>query len=101
MPSGRLAANEITAGVDTVLFTQPGGTSINAVLSICNKGDSDAKINIARCERDVTTPSDDDYLEYETIIRSKGVIIRDIRLAGYQSIIVYSNRSKVTFQVSE
>ena len=101
MASGRLATTDITAGTNTVLYTQPGGTSITAVLNVCNRNDEDVEINIARCERDVVVPSDDDYLEYETILRPKGILVRDIKLAGYQSLIVYSSHSNVTFQVGE
>lgn len=101
MASGRLAAEEISAGVNTVLYTQRGGASITAVLSICNKNKIDVEVNVARCERDVTVPSDDDYLEYETILRPKGILERDIKLAGYQSLIVYSSHSNVSFQVGE
>jgi len=99
--SGRLAAVEPSAGTETVLYTRPGGSSINAVVSVCNRNTVDVEINISRCERDVTTSSDDDYLEYETILRPKGILERDIKLAGYQSLIIYSSHSNVTFQVGE
>jgi len=101
MASGRLATLDITAGVNTVLYTHSGGSSINAILSVVNRNDTDVEISVARSERDVTTPSADDYIEYETILRPKGILERDIKLAGYQSLIVYSDSSNVSFQVSE
>lgn len=101
MASGRLATLDISAGVNTVLYTQRGGSSITAILNVVNRNDVDVEINIACCERDVTTPSTDDYIEYETILRPKGGMTRDIKLAGYQSLIVYSSHNNVSFQVGE
>lgn len=101
MPSGRLAAVDIQAGINTLIYQVPGGRSFNVIVRICNRNDSDVKIRLALADEGLATLSDEDWsLEYDTIIRANGNLERSsVSMAGYQSIIGYSDTSNVTFQV--
>ena len=100
MPSGRLSAIDIEAGANTLIYQAPGGQAFNVTVRICNRNNTDIKIRLALTEGSLSTLSNDDYLEYDTIIRANGNLERsDISMAGYQSIIGYSDNSNVTFQV--
>jgi len=101
VPSGRLATADLVAGVTTVVYTAPGGKSFNIKVNICNRNDSDVRIRLAFVnDGGLDSLTEDDYLEYNVLLRANGLIIRDgINLAGYQSIIGYSDTGNVNFQV--
>ncbi|MCK4330878.1 hypothetical protein KAX02_13690 [candidate division WOR-3 bacterium] len=100
MPSGRLAAVDIKAGANILIYQTPGGQAFNVTVRICNCNDTDIKIRLALTEGGLSTLSNDDYLEYDTIIRANGNLERSgISMAGNQSIVGYSDNSNVTFQV--
>lgn len=101
MPSGRLASVDIQAGINTLIYQAPGGRAFNVTVRVVNRNDVDVKIRLALTDGDLSTLSDDDWgLEYDTIIRANGNLERyKVSMAGYQSIIGYSDTSNVTFQV--
>lgn len=100
MPSGRLGAIGVQAGVNTLIYQAPGGMAFNVTVRICNCNAIDVVIRLALTDGDLATLSSDDWLEYDVTIRANGLIERSsISMAGYQSIIGYSNTSNVTFQV--
>ena len=100
MPSGKLAAIDIDAGISTLIYQAPGGCAFNVTVRICNRNDSDVKIRLALTSGGLDTLAYADYLEYNTIIRATGLIDRsDISLAQYQSLVGYSDTGNVSFQV--
>lgn len=93
MPSGILATIDISAGVDTLLYTLPSGTAKKVTVNICNMNDVDVLIRLSTAGIN---------LEYDTIIRANGVIERTgIALGGGQSLRCYSDSSNVNFAVWE
>lgn len=100
MPSGRLAAIDIDAGVDTLLYTAPGGRAFNVTVRICNRNTDDVKIRLALLKGAMQSFSPEDYLEYNVWIRANGLIERSgISMAQYQSLVGYSDTANVSFQV--
>lgn len=100
MASGRLAAIDIEAGVDTLIYTAPGGRAMNVTVRICNRNDEDVTIRLALLDGDLSTLADEDYLEYDSILRANGYIEHEIiSMNQEQSIVGYSSLSNVTFQV--
>lgn len=100
MPSGRLAAVEPLAGIATLIYQAPGGRAFNVTVRICNRNNSDVLIRLALTSGDLSTLTDADYLEYDTIVRANGLIERStLSMAQYQSLIGYSDTSGVNFQV--
>lgn len=100
MPSGRLAAIDINAGVNTLIYTAPGGRAMNVTIRICNRNTDDVKIRLALLDGELPTLANEDYLEYDTILRANGNIERSVvSIAQYQSLIGYSDTANVSFQV--
>lgn len=100
MPSGRLAAVNIEPGVNTLIYTAPGGRAMNVTVRICNRNDVDVNVRLALLDGDLSTLADEDYFEYDTILRANGNIERSkVSIAQYQSLIGYSDTGNVSFQV--
>ena len=91
MASGILAAVEMPANVDTLIYTEPSGMAQKVTVNICNKNKSDITIRLF---------AKGICLEYDTIIRANGVLEKtDIALAGEQSLVGYSSSTNVDFVV--
>lgn len=100
MASGRLAAIDIDAGTDTLLYSMPGGRAMLVSVRICNRNDEDVVIRLALLSGDLTTLTDADYIEYDTILRANGYIEHEaISMSQNQSLVGYSDMSNVSFQV--
>ena len=101
MSLGRLAAIDITAGTNTLIYTVPE-KSVNflCTLNICNRNDSDVAIHFAIVDGVLTDLVDEDWTEYNVTIRAGGGIERsEIKMIPGQSIIGYSDIGNVNFQV--
>lgn len=100
MPSGRLAAVDMPAGINTVIYEMPTGKIQVFSINISNRNDSDVKIRLALVDGGLSDLADSDYLEYDTVVRANGVLERSgIALAGEQSLIGYSDTGNVSFTV--
>lgn len=100
MPSGRLAAIDISAGTNTLIYEAPGGRAIEVSVGICNRNSEDALIRLALLDGGLGTLAAEDYLEYDVVIRSGGVIERsDLKMAAYQSLVGYSDIANISFSV--
>lgn len=91
MASGILAAKEVLAGVDTLLYTMPSGIARKVTVNICNKNTSDVLIRLVAAGIS---------LEHDTIIRANGVLEKtEIALGGEQNLVGYSDSANVDFVV--
>lgn len=100
MPSGRLTALEIPAGVNTLIYTAPGGMSRTVTINICNRNDADVAIRLALLDRGIDTLANEDWLEYGTIIRANGMLEREgITMSQEQTLVGYSDTSNVSVSV--
>lgn len=100
MPSGLLAAADIEAGVNTLIYQAPGGRAFNVNIRICNRNSFDVHIRLAVTAGDLEDLKVADYNEYDTILRANGNIERTgVSLAQNQSVVGYSDTGNVSFQV--
>lgn len=100
MASGRIAAVDMPAGVNTVLYEMPTGRILVLNVGISNRNDEDVKIRLALVDGGINDLADSDYLEYNTVVRANGMLERSgIALAGEQSLIGYSDTGNVSFTV--
>ena len=100
MTSGRLAAVDISAGTNTLIYTVAGSKSFSVTVNISNRNDSDAVIRLAFVDGVLANLADADYIEYDVTVRAGGLIERSgIEMTPGQSIIGYSNKNNVSFQV--
>lgn len=72
--SGRLGASDLSATVDTAVYSCPADTFAVVTVSVCNRGATTASVRIAVSEN--TTPTASEYLEYDTDLLAKGVLER-------------------------
>jgi len=101
MTLGRLAAVDIGAGTNTLIYTVPERSgSFKATVNICNRNNSDAEIRLAIVDGGVADLAVADWIEYDIIIRSGGLMERTgLELTPEQSIVGYSDTSNVNFTV--
>lgn len=74
MATGRLGTADLTAGVDTTLYTVPVGTFSVATVNLCNRGTNTVTVRIAVATS--ASPTNAEFIEYETSILAKGVLER-------------------------
>jgi len=95
MATGRLAANDLGAATLTTIYTCPVDTYAVASVTICNRGTDSTAISIAIA--DVDTPTNAEYIEFETDLLAKNVLERTgLVLAADQKIVVLSSQASVS-----
>jgi hypothetical protein len=99
MATGRLGtANITTAATYFTPYVVPVNTFTMCSISVCNRGNSDAGIRIALAAS--TTPTDDEWIEYNVAIAGGGVLERTgVLLSAGQRIIVWSSTPNVSVVV--
>ena len=95
MASGRLGTADLAATTNTSLYTVPATTFTVATVSICNRGSTSVTIRLAVSTS--TSPTGDEWYEYDTVVPAKGVFERSgLVLDAAKKIIVYSSAASVT-----
>jgi hypothetical protein len=95
MATGRLAANDITAATNTTVYTVPADTYTVATLSLCNRGSATTTISVAVADAD--TPTNGEYIEFETELLAKNVLERTgLVLSADQRIVINSSEADVS-----
>jgi hypothetical protein len=74
MATGRLGAADLAAATLTTIYTVPASTFTVLTLNLCNRGASSVNVRVAVSTS--ATPSDSEYIEYDTEIVTKGVLER-------------------------
>ena len=94
MATGILGAADLAANTNTTLYTTPASTFTVATVSLCNRSASDANVSIALSTSD--TPSNSDWIEFESVVPAKGVLERSgIVINAGRKIIVKSSAASV------
>lgn len=74
MATGRLGAADLVAATNTPLYTVPADTFSVVTLSICNRGNAAITVRVAVAS--LSTPTNAEFIEYDTEILAKGVLER-------------------------
>jgi hypothetical protein len=94
MATGRLGAEDLAAGIDTVVYTVPADTFTVASVSVVNRGNSAVGIRIAVATTD--TPTNAEFIEYDTELGAKDVLERTgIVMDADKRLVVYSTAVNV------
>lgn len=80
MASGKLGSAALAAAADTVVYPVPANTVATVNISVVNRGDTDAVVNLAISDSD--TPSSKDFIEYGVTIPPHGVLERTAIVVG-------------------
>lgn len=90
MATGRLGAASMTQGVNTTVYTVPASTYSVVTVSMCNRSNNAAAIRLAVAAAD--SPTDAEWVEYDTEIQAKGVLERTgLVLDAGKKIVAYSS----------
>jgi hypothetical protein len=95
MATGRLGVADLAAATDTTLYTCPVSTFAVVTVSICNRGATAANVRVAVATS--ATPTDAEYIEFDTNLSAKGVLERTgIVLDAGKLLVVRSSAVSVT-----
>lgn len=95
MATGILGSGDLSAATLTTLYTVPADTFAVVTVSVCNRGGTASEIRVAAAAAD--TPTDAEYIEYDSLISANGVLERTgIVLDAGKKIVVRSNAINVS-----
>ena len=95
MANGRLGAADIAASTNTSLYTVPVDTFSVVSLSLCNRGNQAVNVRVAVAS--AATPTNAEWIEYDTELLGKGVLERTgIVMDAGKILVVYSNAANVS-----
>jgi hypothetical protein len=95
MATGRLGAADLTAATNTPLYTVPADTFSVVTLSICNRGNAAITVRVAVAS--LSTPTNAEFIEYDTEILAKGVLERTgIVMDANKILVVRSSATNIS-----
>jgi hypothetical protein len=94
MATGRLGVSDISAGINTTVYTVPAGIYSVCNVSITNRAATSANIRLAMAS--TGSPTNQEWMEYDTVLVGNGVFERTglVMQAGL-NIVVYSSAANV------
>ncbi len=94
MATGRLGTTDLSAGANATAYTVPAGNYTICNVSFTNRGATSCNIRLAMAS--TGTPSNSEWLEYDTVLVGNGVFERTglVMQAGL-NIVVYSSAANV------
>lgn len=97
MTIGRLGAVNLSASVNTILYTAPAGSFATLTINMCNRTLTSSKIRIAILSGALGSLSVNDYIEYDVAISTAGMIERSGIVVGPgNSVMVFSDSSNMS-----
>jgi hypothetical protein len=95
MANGRLGANDVQASTLTAVYTVPVDTFAVVSLSLCNRANQATNIRVAVASS--STPTDAEWIEYDTELYGKGVLERTgIVMDAGKVLVIYSTATGVS-----
>jgi len=94
MATGRLGNVDVPATTNTTTYTVPIGTYAVANISLTNRNATSVNIRVAMAT--TATPTDQEWIEYETVLIPNGVFERTgLVMQGGLNLVVYSSAANV------
>lgn len=94
MATGRLGNQALAATTNTTVYTVPAGFYTVCTVSITNRNMTTVRFRLATSS--TTTPSNQEWIEYDTVIVGNGVFERTgLVLEAGLNIVVYSDTASV------
>lgn len=98
MATGKLAAVNMTAGTETLIYECPEDTFAVVTVSVCNRSTSSSDIRMALTNELPAAVAD--FIEFDTSLPARGVLERTgVVLAAGQKISGRSSSANVSFVV--
>jgi hypothetical protein len=94
MATGRLGVADLAAATNTSLYTCPASTFSVVTISVVNRGSTAASIRLAIASS--SSPSNAEWIEYDTSLSAKGVLERTgLVIDAGKILVVYSSAVSV------
>lgn len=94
MATGRLGNVDIPAATDTTAYTVPVGSYAVANISLTNRNATSVNIRVAMATTSI--PTDQEWLEYDTVLIPNGVFERTgLVMQGGLNLVVRSSQANV------
>jgi hypothetical protein len=94
MATGRLGVADLAAATNTSLYTCPASTFSVVTISVVNRGATAASIRLAIASS--SSPSNAEWIEYDTSLAAKGVLERTgLVIDAGKILVVYSSAVSV------
>ena len=98
MASGILGQSAPSAETLTTLYTVTSSTYAVVNVTVTNRGTSNTTVRLALAAAD--TPTDAEYIEYDTIVPANGVLERTgIVMNTTKKVVVYAGNDNLSFSV--
>ena len=98
MASGILGQSAPAATTNTTVYTVPASTLAVVNISVVNRGGSAATVRVALSAG--STPSDDEWIEYNTSVGSTSVLERTgVVLNETKNVVVYASSADTSVSV--
>ena len=98
MASGILGQSAPAATTNTTVYTVPASTLAVVNISVVNRGGSAATVRVALSA--TATPSDDEYIEYNTSVGATSVLERTgLVLDETKNVVVYASSADTSVSV--
>lgn len=95
MATGVLGTADVSAASNTTVYTCPADNYAVVSLNIVNRGNQATAVRVAVAA--TATPTDDEWLEYETEVLSKGVLERTgIVMDAGKYLVIYSSQPNIS-----
>jgi hypothetical protein len=95
MASGILGKANLSATTNTTVYTVPADKTATVNVSFCNRTNQMVTVRLAMSA--TGTPGNDEWLEYDAVIDSNGVLERTgLVLDATKQIVAYSSAAGVT-----
>jgi len=95
MANGRLGASDLSAATLTSVYTVPVDTFTVVSLSLCNRANQATNVRVAVAA--ASTPTNAEWIEYDTELLGKGVLERTgIVMDAGKILVVYSTSPNVS-----
>jgi hypothetical protein len=98
MATGRLGTANITSTANTTIYTVPADTFSVVTVSLCNRGTASEAVRLAVASS--ATPTDAEYLEFDSELLAKGVLERTgIVMDAGKLLVVSTSTGSATLSV--
>jgi len=98
MASGVLGQVSLASTTNTLVYTVPSSTISYVNVNVSNRNASDIAVRVALAA--TATPTNAEYIEYESFIAPNGVLERTgLVLEAGRKVIAYSNSTNVSVNV--
>lgn len=98
MATGRLGAADLSATTNTTVYTVPADTFAVVTINVCNRSNTDRNVRLAIAEND--TPTNAEYIEYDTTLIDSGVLERTgVVVDAGKKVVAYANSTDISVVV--